>query len=284
MTSLPSAFASVSLAGKVAFVTGGSSGIGKATAKLLAARGAQVAIAARRQPESEAVVSDIQQAGGKAWFVQMDVTKEEDIKRAVDETVAHYGRIDIAFNNSGTMGQNGRCHTLPTDDLDLVLTTNVKGVALCMKYEITQMLKQMKAEGQADVSTYDQNKQPNEYYKQATRYSIINNASIFGVSALPSWSAYSAAKHAVIGFTKSAAIEYGKEGIRINTVNYGFILSGMSESTPIGFMLKQVPVGRLGQGAEAAEAVAWLASDASSFATGSCITIDGGVSAKCMDF
>ena len=282
MTSLPSAYASLSLLGKVAFVTGGSSGIGKAAAKLLAARGAQVAIAARRQPESDAVVSDIKQAGGEAFFVQMDVTKEEDIKRAIEQTVARYGRIDIAFNNSGTMGPNGLSHLLATDDLDLVLTTNVKGVALCMKYEVIQMLKQIKADGQPDVSSYNQRQQPNEYYKQATRHSIINNASIFGVSALPTWAAYSAAKHAVIGLTKSAAMEYGKDGIRINAVNYGFILSGMSDSTPIDFMVKQVPMGRVGQGAEAAEIVAWLASDASSFATGSSITIDGGVSAKCM--
>ena len=282
MSSLPSAYATLSLVGKVAFVTGGSSGIGKATAKLLAARGAKVAIAARRQPESDAVISDIKKAGGEAYFVQMDVMKEDDIKRAIEQTVAKYGRIDIAFNNSGIMGPMLPSHKVPTDDFDSVIATNIKGVALCMKYELLQMLQQIKADGQPDVSTYDQNQQPNEYYKTATHHSIINNASIFGTHALPNWAAYSAAKHAVIGLTKSAAIEYGKEGIRVNTVNYGFVVSGMTESTPIDWMVKQMPVGRLGQGVEAAEAVAWLGSDASSFITGSSITIDGGVSAKCM--
>lgn len=283
-SSVPAAFASLSLAGKVAFITGGSSGIGKATAKLFAARGARVAIAARRQAESEAVVAAIQKDGGDAWFVQMDVTVEADIQRAIEQTVAHYGRIDVAFNNSGTMGPQGPSHLLPTAELDTVLNTNVKGVALCMKYQIIQMLKQIKADGQPDVTSYDQKQQPNEYYKQATRHSIINNASIFGVSALPTWSAYSAAKHAVIGLTKSAAMDYAKDGIRINTVHYGFILSGMSESTPVDFMIKGVPVGRIGQSAEAAEAAAWLASDASSFVTGSSITVDGGVSATHVHF
>ena len=282
MSTLPSAYASISLSGKVVFITGASSGIGKATAKLLAARGARVALAARREAESEEVVADIKKAGGEAFFVQMDVSKEDDIKRAVEQTVAKYGRIDVAFNNSGTMGPMLQTHKLETADLDAVLTTNVRGVQLCMKYELAQMLAQITADGQPEVGSYDQRVQPNSYYKQATRHSIINNASIFGVHALPNWSAYSASKHAVIGLSKSAAVEYGKVGIRVNTVNYGFILSGMSESTPIDFMVSKVPVGRVGQGVEAAEAVGWLASDASSFVTGSSITVDGGVAAQCM--
>ena len=284
MSSLPSAFASLSLAGKVAFITGGSSGIGAATAKLLAARGAKVAIAARREEESKAVVGAIKEAGGDAFFVQMDVTVEEDIQKAIEQTVSHYGRIDIAFNNSGCMGDMKPTHAFPTSELDRVLNTNVKGVALCMKYELLQILKQIEHDKQPLVTSYDQKIQPNSYHKQATRYSLINNASIFGEHALPNWSAYSASKHAVIGLTKSAAVEYGPLGIRINTVNYGFIISGMSAGAMIDMMVKQVPAGRVGQGAEAAEAVAWLASDASSFVTGSSITVDGGVSAKCMAF
>jgi NAD(P)-dependent dehydrogenase (short-subunit alcohol dehydrogenase family) len=283
--SLPAAYSSLSLNGKVVFITGGSSGIGESTAKLFAVRGAKVVIAARREEQSLQVVKDIINQGGEAIFVKCDVTVESDVKNAIDEAVSKYGRIDVAFNNSGKMGPHGSTHEQTAESLMEVLDTNVKGVYICMKHEIIQFQKQLKDAGSFDVTKLDHHIQPNDYYKQATRYSIINNASIFGeVGGLSMYSAYAASKHAVVGLSKSASKEYASQGIRINTVNYGFVVSEITGSKPsmIDFMLTKVPAGRLGQGSEAAEAVAWLASDASSFVTGSSIRCDGGVAACVM--
>lgn len=280
--SLPSAYSSLSLNGKVAFITGGSSGIGEATARLFAARGAKVVIAARREEQSLKVVKDIIDLGGEATFVKCDFSVESDVKKAIEEAVSKYGRIDVAFNNSGKLGPYGSTHEQTIESLMEVLDTNVKGVYSCMKHEIIQFQKQLKDEGSFDVTKLDHHIQPNNYYKEATRYSIINNASIFGeVGGLSMYSGYSASKHAVIGLSKSASKEYAAQGIRINTVNYGFVVSEITgtNSSMMDFMLPKVPAGRLGQGTEAAEAVAWLASDASSFVTGSSIRCDGGVAA-----
>ena len=284
---LPAAFASLSLSGKVCFVTGGSSGIGAETAKLMAARGAKVAIAARRVDEMEAVVRDIQQAtGGEAISIQMDVTKEDDIRRAIDATVAHFGRIDIAFNNSGIPGPRVRAHEVQSADVDSVIAVNWKGIELCMKYELAVMLKQIKDDQQPHIDSFDQTLQPNSYHKQATRHSIINSSSVTGFTAGPNMSPYSASKHAVLGLTRSAAVEYAKDGIRVNACNFGFVTTTKALDTGLSVenRKRMIACGRLGQMVEAAELVCWLASDASSFVMGQDITVDGGSTACAIDF
>ena len=255
------------------------------------------------------MVQEVKAAGGEASFTRCDVTKEADIKAAVDFAVQRYGRLDVAFNNAGAMGPNGPTHEQSGDALTAVLDLNVKSVYLCIKvrhaascsqlaalssccsltasllcspfccnqYEVEQFMRQMQTEPIPDISKLDHRVQPNSYHQQAVPYSIVNNASIFGQTGIATYSAYAATKHAVLGITKSAAVEYAKSGIRINAVNYGFIISEIVGKTPVEWMVGKVPAGRLGQGVEAAECVAWLASQASSFVTGTAITCDGGV-------
>ena len=185
----------------------------------------------------------------------------------------------MAFNNSGGMGPNGLTHLQSADALTALLQVNLSGVYLCMKHELAQFAAQREADAAAHPppSAFDHHQQPNTYFQQLSPYSIINNASIFGETGLPTYSAYAATKHAVLGLTKSVAKEYATQGVRVNAVNYGFIVSEITKGATVDFMLPKVPIGRLGQGVEAAECVAWLASQASSFITGSAITCDGGV-------
>src|SRR5438093_3320166 len=192
-----------SLENKVAVVTGGTSGIGKAAAVALAKAGAKVVVAGRRENEGQAVVQAIEKAGGKALFVKTDVTREADVKALVDKTVATFGRLDIAFNNAGTEGQMGLTTEMQTSEpYQTVFDINVKGVLLSMKHEAAAMLRNGGG-------------------------SIVNTSSIGGHIGLAGAAVYVASKHAVNGLSKSAALEFAKKGIRVNTVSPGTIQTDM---------------------------------------------------------
>jgi len=250
-----------SLDGKVAIVTGGSSGIGRAAAIALAREGAKVVVSARRQREGQETVDAIKKAGGTAIFVKTDVTSEKDVQDLVGKTVATYGRLDIAFNNAGVEQALGPLVEHGDEIWQSVMDTNAKGVWLCMKHEIRAML----AKGGG---------------------SIVNNASVAGVIGFPGAAIYTASKHAVIGLTKAAALEYGKAGIRVNALSPAAIVTDMYERFTGGSddFKKQLaamhPIGRVGRPEEMAEGVVWLASSASSFYTGQSLTMDGGFTAQ----
>jgi NAD(P)-dependent dehydrogenase (short-subunit alcohol dehydrogenase family) len=252
-----------SLKNKVALVTGGTSGIGEAAARALAGAGAKVVVAGRRESEGQAVVDAIQKAGGEALFVKTDVSREADVKTLVDTTVGRFGRLDIAFNNAGIEGQMGlTTDTQTAENFDSIFNINVKGVMLSMKHEALAML----------------------------RYgggSIINNSSIAGQIGLPGAGVYVASKHAVNGLSKSAALEFARKGIRVNTVSPGTIQTDMinrmvgdGESETRKWWADRHPVGRFGTVDEVAAAVVWLASPESSFVTGTDIAVDGGYMAQ----
>ena len=195
---------------KVALVTGGASGIGRATALAMAREGARVAVADRTEESAAATVALINAAGGQAIAIGGDVTVETDVAAMVARTVAAYGRIDCAFNNAGVSGgQVGsgkqRLHELSQDSFDTMLAVNLRGVFLCLKHEVEQML----AQGGGGA--------------------IVNTASIAGLIGLATSGHYVAAKHGVVGLTKTAAIEYAKDGIRVNCVNPGYITTPMTE-------------------------------------------------------
>jgi NAD(P)-dependent dehydrogenase (short-subunit alcohol dehydrogenase family) len=243
--------------GKVALVTGGSSGIGRATALAFAKESAKVVIAARRIPEGEETVSMIKEIGGEALFVQTDVSKTAEVEAMIRKTVEAYGRLDCAFNNAGIEGS--ALVPLPDyseEDWDQVMAVNLKGVWLCLKYEIPQILKQ---EGGA----------------------IVNMSSVAGLVGARTGAAYVASKHGVVGLTKAAALEFAPQGIRINVVCPAIIRTQLVErayfSTGLeDFVTGLHPIGRVGTPEEVAETVVWLCSDAASFITGIAIPVDGG--------
>ncbi|WP_414572671.1 SDR family oxidoreductase [Nostoc sp. CCY 9925] len=270
---------------KVALVTGGTSGIGRATAIAYAKQQAKVVIVGRRIDEGEETVRLITKADGEAIFVQADVTKEADVKAMVDKTVDVFGRLDIAFNNAGMGGENPSLIEQTETEYDRTMNVNVKGVWLSMKYEIAQMLKQGSG-------------------------AIVNMASAFGVVALPNVLLYTASKHAVVGLTKAAALQYAKAGIRINVVAPGSIKTDMFEAAALqyakaGIRINVVapgsiktdmfeaatdeakaylaglhPIGRVGTPLEVANAVLFLSSDMASFVTGETLMVDGGYVAQ----
>lgn len=251
----------MTFSGKVALVTGGTSGIGKETALQLARAGAKVVLAGRRLEEGKAVAEEIQRAGGEALFVQTDVTQEAQVKRLVEETVTHFGRLDIAFNNAG-IEQAGPVTEVTEADYRKVFDINVLGVFLSQKYEIPAMLK-------------------------SGGGSIINTSSIVGHVAMPGASVYIASKHAVEGITKTTALELAGQGIRVNAVAPGAIatemidrFAGAEGSENRQWLASQHPMGRLGLVQEIAAAVLYLASDAASFTTGISLPVDGGYLAK----
>lgn len=256
--------------GKVALVTGGSSGIGRATAVAFGREGARVVIAARREAESLEVVAEIEAAGSEAIFVQTDVAQESDIKRMVDETVAKFGRLDIAFNNAGVGAPPdtglARLHEYSAADWDFTSDINAKGVFLCMKYEIAQMLEQ-----DPDSET-------------GARGVVTNDSSVAGLRSGPT-SLYTATKHAVVGLTRRAAVEYGLEGIRVNAICPGVTETDMvreavaaSEAIAARFAAMGY-IGRWGQPEEIAASVLFMCSDDASFMTGQAIAVDGGATA-----
>jgi NAD(P)-dependent dehydrogenase (short-subunit alcohol dehydrogenase family) len=251
----------INFAGKVAIVTGGTAGIGRAAAIAYAQQGAKVVVAGRRFEAGQETVRLIKAAGGEALFIQTDVTEETDVKTMVDRTVSVFGRLDIAFNNAGVFGESAVLTEQTDDEYDRIMTANVKGVWLCMKYEIAQMLKQGSG-------------------------SIVNTSSILGVVAMAGVPLYTASKYAVQGLTKAAALQYAKSGIRINAVGPGAIATDMLEIATGGqdeakaYMAGLHPMGRVGQPAEVANAVLWLSSDAASFVTGETLMVDGGFVAQ----
>lgn len=248
-------------AGKAALVTGAGSGIGRASAMLFAARGAKVAVSDVNVGPGEETVRLIKDAGGEAVFMKLDVTKTTDVQACIDRIVQIYGRLDYAHNNAGI----AHGVAIPTaeygdDDWDIQLGVNLKGVFLCMKYEIRQMLKQGKG-------------------------SIVNTASISGLSGRPASPAYVASKFGIVGLTKTAALEYVRSGIRINCVCPGPTYTGLFDHVATVIpnaeegAKAEVPMGRVGRPEEVAECVVWLCSDAASFVTGHPLSVDGGEAA-----
>jgi NAD(P)-dependent dehydrogenase (short-subunit alcohol dehydrogenase family) len=252
-----------SLKDKVALITGGTSGIGKAAALALSRAGAKVVVAGRRDSEGQAVVNAIKKSGGEAFFVKTDVSKEGDVKALVDKTVSAFGHLDIAFNNAGIEGQMGlTTDTQTAENFDSIFNINVKGVMLSMKHEALAMLRNGGG-------------------------SIVNMSSIAGHVGLAGGGVYVASKHAVEGLSKSAALEFARKGIRVNTVSPGTIqtdminrMVGEGESESRKWWADRHPAGRFGTVEEVAAAVVWLASPESSFVTGTDIAIDGGYMAQ----
>lgn len=247
------------LSGKVALVTGGTSGIGEASALLYAKAGAKVVITGRNADRGNSVVTEIKKANGDAAFFQGDVTNEEDIKRMMAFTLEKFGRLDCAFNNAGISGPIKRLADLELSEWLTVQNTNLTSVWLCMKYQILQMAKQGGGV-------------------------IVNHASLAGLQGMPYVPAYSAAKHGVIGLTKTAALEYVAEGVRVNAICPGSIDTPLLRaSVPAGtddsVLYATIPMQRLGLSLEIAELVLWLSSPKSTFVTGQAIAIDGGESA-----
>lgn len=248
------------LDGKVALVTGGASGIGRATAVAMAREGARTAVADRGEDSAAATVALINAAGGQAIAIGGDVTSEADVAAIVARTTAAFGRLDCAFNNAGiapgAVGPGGqRLHELSQDSFDRMLAVNLTGVFLCLKHEIAQML------------------------AQGSGGAIVNTASIAGLIGLRTSSHYVAAKHGVVGLTKSAAMEYATDGIRVNCVNPGYITTPMTKEaveTRGAEILAKVPMARMGTPEEIAEAVVWMCSDKASFMTGAAQVVDGG--------
>ena len=240
---------------KVAIVTGGSFGIGRAAAIAFAERGAKVVIA--DWVEDNETLNAITSAGGDAIFVKCDVSSDESVRTMVDKTIAQYGRLDYAFNNAGVEGLSAPTYECTNENWDKTIAINLKGVWLCMKYEIPHMIKQGKG-------------------------AIVNNASIAGLVGFVNIPAYVASKHGILGLTKNAALEYAKSGIRVNAVCPGVIKTAMIDrfTGKDKVVEKQFesmePVGRMGQPEEVAEAVIWLCSDAASFVTAHPMAVDGG--------
>ena len=242
--------------GKVILVTGGGSGIGRATALKLAHEGAKIMIADYVQEGGERTVGMIREVGGSASFVQADVSIASQVEVMVAKTVHTYGRLDGAFNNAGIEGHSATTVDCSEENFDRIIAINLKGVWLCMKYEIPQMLK-------------------------LGGGSIVNTASICGLVGLEAMPAYNAAKHGVVGLTRTAALEYAPKNIRVNCVCPGAIRTPMMErfldkGASEQDLIAAEPVGRMGQPEEIAQGVIWLLSDAASFVTGHPMAIDGG--------
>ncbi len=250
------------LQNKVALVTGGTSGIGRASAVALAKAGAKVVVSGRREAEGQETVRQIEAVGGQALFVKADVANEADVANLVNKTVEKFGALHIAFNNAGIEGKHATAAEFGAEDYNRVFDINVRGVFHSLKYQIPAILK-------------------------SGGGSIINTASVLGLIGMPNASVYVASKHAVLGLTKSVALEYAKQGIRVNAISPAVIQTEMFErfaggaDSEVGkFMAGLHPIGRIGQPDEIANTVVFLASDDSSFITGQSITVDGGLSSQ----
>jgi NAD(P)-dependent dehydrogenase (short-subunit alcohol dehydrogenase family) len=246
--------------GKVAIVTGGGSGIGQAACHLYAREGAKVVVSDIDEKGGNETCQSIQEMNGEAAFIRADVSKPADCQALVDKTLEKYGRLDIAFNNAGIGGEANLTGEYSIEGWRKVIEINLSGVFYCMRYEIPAMLK---TGGGA----------------------IVNMASILGQVGISQSPAYVAAKHGVVGLTRTAAVEYAQEGLRINSVGPAFI------STPLISALEQNekarahlislhPIGRLGRSEEVAELVIWLSSDKASYITGAYYAVDGGYLAR----
>lgn len=244
---------------KVALITGGTTGIGRDTAMLFAKNGAKVVISGRRETEGNETISLVRAAGGDGLFVKSDVSKSADIQSLIQKTIEKFGRLDLAFNNAGIEGQWKPIIEQSEEDWDSVIDINLKGVWLCLKYEIQQMLKQGSG-------------------------AIVNMSSVAGLMGAAGAAVYVASKHGVIGLTRTVALEYAARNIRVNAVCPAVIETAMAERAFADpevnkRILAQHPIGRFGKPMEIAEAVLWLCSDKSSFMTGHYIVLDGGMRA-----
>ncbi|MBI5441076.1 MAG: SDR family oxidoreductase [Deltaproteobacteria bacterium] len=243
---------------KVVLVTGGAYGIGRAAAVGFAERGARVAFADLDAERAEETLRLIREAGGEAIFVETDVAREEDVRRLVAKTVETYGKLDCAFNNAGIHKHFSSSLDFTERDWDQLVDVNLKGIWLCLKHEIPEMLKRGKG-------------------------AIVNTSSAAGLVGAPSNPAYPASKHGVVGITKSTALEFARSGIRVNCVCPGPIRTGMFESlvsaSPeiVDLMEAKVPMGRAGRPEEVARAAIWLCSDEASYITGHALAVDGGI-------
>jgi NAD(P)-dependent dehydrogenase (short-subunit alcohol dehydrogenase family) len=249
-----------SLDGKVALVTGAGSGIGQAAARMYAREGARVMVSDVAETAAQATAAHIQAVGGQARVVLADVADPAQHERLVRETVAGFGRLDIAFNNAGIGGESAPVADYSLEGWQQVININLSGVFYGMKYQLPAML----ATGGG---------------------AIVNMASVLGQVGFPNAPAYVAAKHGVIGLTRSAALDYAGRGLRVNAVGPGFIstplISGLEADPEANQMLIGLhPLGRLGTADEVAEAVVWLSSDAAAFITGAYLPIDGGYLAR----
>lgn len=248
------------LKGKTYLITGASSGIGAATALALGERGANVVLAARREAACHEVARTVTSLGGTPFVVRVDVTVEADIREVVRKTVERFGRLDGAFNNAGRMSAAATTHEIQTEDFDAVMRANVSSVLWSMQYEIAAMLK---TGGGA----------------------IVNNASIAAHIGAPMLSVYCASKSAVLGLTRSAALEYFKPGVRINAICPGpthtpMTMSGFGSEENLQSFMASTPAGRAARAEEIAGPVLFLLSDAASYITGQSLSVDGGYTAQ----
>ena len=248
--------------GKVALVTGGASGIGRATAIAFAKKGAHVVITDVADKNGHAVVQEIQGQNGKALYIHVDVSHPEEVEQAVQAAVREYGRLDYGVNNAGIGGASAPVAEYKPEDWNVVIAVNLTGVFLSMKYELQQMLKQGSG-------------------------AVVNMASILGQVGFANSVAYVSAKHGVIGMTETAAIENAPKGIRVNAVCPGFIETpmlsgaGMTRGTDLYNAIASLhPMARLGVAEEIASTVVWLCSDEASFVTGEAVRVDGGYVAQ----
>jgi NAD(P)-dependent dehydrogenase (short-subunit alcohol dehydrogenase family) len=245
------------LVGKVALVTGGGSGIGRASSLAFAKEGARVVVADIENEKGRETVSLIEKKGGQAIFVNADISKSDQVESLVNKAVRTYGRLDCAHNNAGILGAMRLTADYEEDEWERIVRINVTGTWLCIKYEIPQMLAQKSG-------------------------SIVNTASVLGLVGSGRAPAYSTSKHAVVGLTKSAALSYAESGIRINAICPGFTETPMIDPLTGGDpkieadMHARHPIGRMAKPEEVAEAAIWLCSDAASFVTGHAMAVDGG--------
>lgn len=243
---------------KVALVTGGSSGMGRATAIAFAKYGAKVVIAARREDKSRAAIEQIHDAGGDAHFIKTDMANPNEIQSLIEKTIDYYGRLDYAFNNAGVEGKFAPITELTETDWEQIISVNLKAVWLCMKYEIEQML------------------------KQETGGAIVNTSSWLAKGGLVGSTIYSASKGGLDGMVRPVALEYASCNIRINNINPGIIDTEMlrrffaPDDAAAQPFIQHIPARRLGTSEELAQTVVWLCSDAASYITGQTISVDGG--------